>query len=259
MFKVTPIPAFTDNYIWMIHSDLDARSVAVVDPGDAQAVIAILGEHDYQLSAILITHHHDDHTGGVDELVAKYSVPVYGPLNCKYSGISHSLKDATEFTLFEKQIKVKAVPGHTLDHISYLYQNAQFDQLFCGDTLFLAGCGRVFEGTMQQMLTAMNYFKQLTGKTLVYPTHEYSLANLAFASAVEKNNPDITKITSHCTALREQHKPTLPTSIKTELLINPFMRCDQPDVQESAKKFAKKPLNTQLEVFSAIRSWKNNF
>ncbi|MEM5528571.1 hydroxyacylglutathione hydrolase [Gammaproteobacteria bacterium AS21] len=262
MFKVTAIPAFNDNYIWVLESPVDTSQVAVVDPGDAQAVITALKMHNKTLQAILVTHHHDDHTGGVNELREKYDIRVYGPKNCNFSGITHPLEDLATLSLFEKELQIKAVPGHTLDHISYFLaakEQTQRPQVFCGDTLFLAGCGRVFEGSMQQMLTAMHYFKELPFNTEVYCTHEYSLSNLAFAAAVEPANDDIQQHIKSCTALRNNNQITLPTTIGAELLINPFLRCDQQNVRESAANFAKRTLPSELDVFSCIRQWKNNF
>ncbi len=257
MFNVTPISAFEDNYIWLLQGAAD--DVAVVDPGDAQVVIAALEKSAKKLTAILITHHHSDHTGGVDELVDKYSVPVYGPKNCKFPGISQPLVDGDLITLFGKTLTVKAVPGHTLDHISYLHSDRQSSQVFCGDTLFLAGCGRVFEGSMQQMLAAMDYFKKLPAATRVYCTHEYSLSNLAFAQSVEPKNQHIADKLVACRGLRAANKSTLPSDIATELLINPFLRCDQLAVKERVSNYSGRSINGELEVFSLLRNWKNVF
>jgi len=261
MFKVTAIPAFNDNYIWMLESPINTNLVAVVDPGDAQAVIDTLEKSDKTLQAILVTHHHNDHTGGVNELHEKYNIPVYGPENCNFNGITHPLKDLATLNLFNEELQIKAVPGHTLDHISYfLAGNEQTSpQVFCGDTLFLAGCGRVFEGSMQQMLTAMHYFKTLPSSTQIYCTHEYSLSNLAFAAAIEPTNIDIQQQINKCKTLRNNQQITLPTTIDIELRTNPFLRCDQQNVIDSATKFAKKQISSELDVFSCIRKWKNNF
>ncbi|EPJ44359.1 MAG: metallo-beta-lactamase superfamily protein [Osedax symbiont Rs1] len=257
MFNVKPISAFEDNYIWLIQGA--GSEVAVVDPGDAQVVIRELEKNAKKLTAILITHHHSDHTAGVDELVDRYSVPVYGPKNCKFSAISQPLAEGDQVTLFGKTLIVKAVPGHTLDHISYLYSDRQSSQVFCGDTLFLAGCGRVFEGSMQQMLAAMDYFKKLPPATRVYCTHEYSLSNLAFAQTVEPENQHIAEKLIECRALRAADKPTLPSVIATELLINPFLRCDQLQVIKQVASYADCAVNSELEVFSMLRNWKNVF
>ncbi|OUS39441.1 hydroxyacylglutathione hydrolase ['Osedax' symbiont bacterium Rs2_46_30_T18] len=257
MFQVSAISAFSDNYIWMIHGS--DNQVAVVDPGAAQPVIEALQECGKTLAAILITHHHNDHTGGVNELLERHQVPVYGPENCKYSGITRPLKDADNIELFNRSLSIKTVPGHTLDHICYLNETAGGAQIFCGDTLFLAGCGRVFEGSMGQMLKAMHYFKQLREDTKIYCTHEYSLSNLAFAQSVEPDNLYIQQQIEHCSNLRVEGKPTLPTDIASELLINPFLRCDNPDIQHTAALYSKKTVNSELDTFTVLRNWKNIF
>ena len=257
MFNVFPIPAFSDNYIWAISIDGE-DNVAVVDPGDAAAVENYLTENNLILSAILITHHHNDHTGGVAELTAHRDIPVYGPVQSPFKGITNPLSDTDELHLMEHTLTIREIPGHTLDHISYFAKSEQ-PQLFCGDTLFLAGCGRLFEGTAKQMLEAMQYFAELPDITQVYCTHEYSLANLKFAAAIEPNNSDIQQTIERCNTLRAQDKPTLPTSIHEEKKINPFMRTLQESVIKAASTFSAKSLNSEVEVFAAIREWKNQF
>jgi hydroxyacylglutathione hydrolase len=257
MLTVTPIPSFTDNYIWMLRNE--KNQAVVVDPGDAQVIINALDQHQLNLAAILITHHHYDHTDGVKELREKYSIPVYGPTDSKFNGISEELNDGDSVEVLGHSFKIKSIPGHTLDHISYLYDDPSSPQIFCGDTLFLAGCGRVFEGTMEQMLSAMQYIKTLDKKTKVYCTHEYSLSNLAFAQTVEPDNIDIKDKIVQCQKLREQNLPTLPNTIENELLINPFLRCDVLSVKQQASVYATLPLDSELEVFSTIRQWKNVF
>lgn len=254
MFQIIPLPAFNDNYIWVI-SAADHSGIAVVDPGDADVVKAYLKENDLTLTAILITHHHNDHTGGVAELASSVNVPVYGPANSPFTGITHPLSDNGTITLFGQQLQIKAIPGHTLDHISY-YANKQ---LLCGDTLFLAGCGRLFEGTPAQMQDAMNYFKTLPDDTEVYCTHEYSLANLVFAAAVEPDNEAIKAVVKHCENLRSKDKPTLPTSIAQEKQINPFMRTSEASVCKAGELFSGQTLTSEVEVLTAIREWKNQF
>ncbi|MDF2180844.1 hydroxyacylglutathione hydrolase [Neptuniibacter sp. CAU 1671] len=257
MFQVSPIPAFQDNYIWLIKSP-ESQQVVVVDPGDAAPVEAYLKAHDLTLAAILITHHHPDHTGGVADLTAERTIPVYGPANSPFKGISRALRDGETINLFGHTLEIKATPGHTLDHICYFKPGTQ-PQLFCGDTLFLAGCGRLFEGTAEQMLDAMNYFQSLPEQTEVYCTHEYSLANLKFAAAVEPNNQAISTITAQCQALRSENQPTLPSHLITEQQINPFMRTAQDDVIAAAETFSGKTGLSQIEVLAAIREWKNQF
>jgi len=257
MFAVTPIPAFNDNYIWLL-SLPDSKHVAAVDPGDAQPVIEYLKNNGLTLDAILITHHHNDHTGGASELAKLCNAPVYGPANSPFKGITVALNDGDTLDLWGQPLQIKAIPGHTLDHISYFSDQAQ-PQLFCGDTLFLAGCGRLFEGNASQMLSAMQHFSTLPDHTQVFCTHEYSLANLAFAKAVEPNNPAIAQAINWCESQRQQNLPTLPSSIEQEKQINPFMRFDQASVIAAANEFSNQALNDQVEVFAAIREWKNQF
>lgn len=256
MLSITPIPAFDDNYIWMLQAQ---NQVVIVDPGAAAPVQQILDDQKLELAAILITHHHHDHTGGVQALCAERDIPVYGPNNCKFSGISRPLADGDNFQLLGLSFDVKAVPGHTLDHICYFFEQEQQPAIFCGDSLFLAGCGRVFEGSMSQMLAAMNYFKGLPATTKIYCTHEYSMSNLAFASSVEPNNLEIQKHTQKCRALRDNSQPTLPSVIATELLINPFLRFDQSSVKAGITNYNNAAPVTDLETFTELRAWKDNF
>lgn len=256
MFQVTPIPAFNDNYIWALQLP-GSSAIAVVDPGDAAPVETYLQKNNLQLTAILVTHHHADHTGGVAQLAKQHQVPVYGSHQSRYNGITHPLQRGDTVALENYVLTVEEVPGHTLDHISYYLAEGE-GQLFCGDTLFLAGCGRLFEGSAEQMLAAMHYFRSLPTSTQVYCTHEYSLANLAFAAAVEPDNQAIRQAIQHCKQLRSNNKPTLPSTIATELEINPFMRSDQPAVIEAAANFNGSQGNEAI-VFAAIREWKNQF
>ncbi len=257
MFSVSPIPAFHDNYIWLLRQENSADAV-VVDPGDATPVLEALDNQQLRLTAILITHHHADHTGGVEQLLRRFDVPVYGPAGSPFSGISHPLKDSDQFRVLGQELSVREVPGHTLDHISYCLYGEQ-PQLFCGDTLFLAGCGRLFEGTAEQMLKAMKFFAALPDHTEIYCTHEYSLANLAFAATVEPDNQAITATIGRCEELRRNAQPTLPSTIATEKQINPFLRTACDSVQRAASQHSGTALHSEQAVFSAIRDWKNNF
>ncbi len=258
MFTVTPIPAFNDNYIWALTHNAASGKAVVVDPGDAAPVIEWLNANQLQLDAILITHHHADHTGGVGQLKSKYDVPVYGPENSPFPGITHPLSQGDQIRVLGLDLDIQEVPAHTLDHISY-FQPESTPQLFCGDTLFLAGCGRLFEGTAKQMLNAMHYFAALPDNTEVYCTHEYSLANLNFAATVEPGNSDIVRTREHCHQLREEGRPTLPSSIAQEKAINPFMRTSAAEVRESAEHFGGTALHTEVEILAALREWKNQF
>ncbi len=258
MFTVTPIPAFNDNYIWALTRDTASGKAVVVDPGDAVPVIQWLNANKLDLDAILITHHHADHTGGVAQLKQQYDVKVYGPADSPFPGITHPLRQNDQIQILGQTLSIQEVPAHTRDHISY-YQPDGTPQLFCGDTLFLAGCGRLFEGTAKQMLNAMHYFATLPDTTEVYCTHEYSLANLNFAATVEPGNTDITHTRERCYQLREAGKPTLPSFIGQEKAINPFMRTTEAEVKASAEHFGGTALHSEVEVLAALREWKNQF
>lgn len=254
-YSTTPINAFDDNYIWCLAKQQQA---IVVDPGDAEPVLAHLQANNLNLVAILITHHHHDHTGGIEALQQSYpDVIIAGPSDSPYAGITQPLNNNEKLTVMGIAFEVMAIPGHTLDHVAYY--DATDGNLFCGDTLFLAGCGRVFEGTMEQMHSALQRLMALPTETTAYPTHEYSLANLAFAAAVEPDNQDIKIAIEQCQQQRAKEQPTLPTNLATEARINPFVRCHQPSVIIAANQRAETQLTSQTEVFSTIRQWKNNF
>lgn len=257
MLHAHPIPAFDDNYIWALHGQV-ASDIAVVDPGDAEPVLRHLREHKLNLKAILVTHHHWDHTGGIAKLVERFDVPVYGPANTPFTGVTEPLVDGGEIKLFDNRLQIKAVPGHTLDHIAY-FQPDQRPQIFCGDTLFFAGCGRLFEGTPKQMLAAMDYFESLPDETEVYCTHEYSIANLKFARAAEPSNKAVIDALEFCIDKRQQNQPTLPSSIQVEREVNPYMRTRTAEIKASAEHFAGRTLINEVEVLAAIREWKNSF
>ena len=255
--KITPLHAFDDNYIWCIETQ-ESDHFVVVDPGDASVVKSYALKIQKKLSAILVTHHHGDHTGGVAELTAHYSdIPVYGPENSPYQGITHTLKEDSNVNILGVNFNVMEIPGHTLDHIAYF--NRQQEILFCGDTLFLAGCGRVFEGTPKQMHHSLSKIMELPPTTRAYPTHEYSLANLEFAMAVDENNAALKLVQKKCKDKRSASQVTLPTTLAQEAAINPFLRVDDKAVIASAKKYRANELHHPSEVFAALRQWKNDF
>lgn len=235
---ITPIPAFDDNYIWAIQPTSNAAAV-VVDPGDEKPVLDWLKQQGVSLASILITHHHWDHTDGLLPLVEHYQVPVYGPNNPKIKGISHPVGDGDTFTPagLETSFRVIATPGHTLDHISFYAPG----MLFCGDTLFSAGCGRMFEGTAPQFYASLRKLAELPAATSVYCTHEYTQANLRFAQAAEPQNGAVAEALKRVAELRAQQKPTLPSTLAQEQAINPFLRA------ADAAEFAR------------LRQWKDNF
>ena len=264
LLQVWPIPAFDDNYIWCIH---DGHSALAVDPGDASPVADYLLQNQLTLTGILITHHHADHTGGILELLDRFgaTIPVYGPVGDNIPGrtVVAMQDDKIEIAVPRISLKVLEVPGHTLSHIAYfanMQANVVEPMLFCGDTLFASGCGRLFEGTPTQMTQSLAKFAVLPKNTLVFCTHEYTLSNIRFALAVEPNNPNLLAWAEEAKALRAQNLPTLPTTIGQELQVNPFMRCDQADVIAMAKEVSgEADLPAPAHVLAVIRAWKDRF
>ncbi|MEZ9596289.1 hydroxyacylglutathione hydrolase [Shewanella sp. 10N.261.52.F9] len=258
MLHITPLPAFTDNYIWAFQTE-QSSGVYVVDPGDAQVVINYLTEQQLPLLGILITHHHEDHTGGIKQLINRYGdkINVYGPQAENISGVNHPISTNAEIELqgITLKAKVTQVPGHTLGHITYLIE----DVLFCGDTLFSGGCGRLFEGTAEQMFHSLTELSQLPDNTRVCCAHEYTLANLKFAKAVEPNNAALIQYSNNAAAIREQNKPTLPSSIGLEKAINPFLRSDSTEIQQILAVQFQQPIENTLQSFALLRQWKDNF
>ncbi|WP_199608632.1 hydroxyacylglutathione hydrolase [Flocculibacter collagenilyticus] len=255
MYQVIPIAAFSDNYIWCL---INNNNAVVVDPGDAKPVLQFLQEEQLTLTAILVTHHHWDHTDGIEALLTAYpGITVYGPYNPSIDGLTHRLKehDEIEIKSIEASFKILEVPGHTLDHIAY------FDStnLFCGDTLFSGGCGRLFEGTPEQMHHSLTKLTQLPDSTKVYCTHEYTKANLMFALAVEPNNAALSDYRDQVVELRNKEVPTLPSNIKLEKEINPFLRSAISSIKEHCEQHTGHELNSEIAVFAATRKWKDNF
>lgn len=249
---IIPLPAFRDNYIWAL---VDGASAVVVDPGDAAPVEAFLDARGLRLAAILVTHHHLDHVGGIDALLARARVPVYGPANEAIPHMSHPLGEGDTVPLPELGLvlTVMEIPGHTLGHIAYHAPGL----VLCGDTLFSAGCGRLFEGSAAQLQQSLETLAALPPETKVYCTHEYTLANLAFACQVESRNPARDDHLRACQALRAQGEPTLPSTIGLERAINPFLRVDQAQVMESVGRWLGHVPADRAECFAALRAWKN--
>ncbi|BDT67457.1 hydroxyacylglutathione hydrolase [Comamonadaceae bacterium OS-1] len=250
------LPAFADNYIWMVH---DGQRALVVDPGDAQPVFHALQQHGLRLEAILVTHHHDDHVGGVDALRDATGATVYGPARERIPAPLHKLNQGDRITALGIAFDVIDVPGHTAGHIAYFapdWDGAPL--LFCGDTLFSGGCGRLFEGTPAQMLASLSTLAALPGNTRVCCTHEYTLGNLKFARVVEPDNAALAQYQAECVAKRAAHVPTLPSSMALELAINPFLRTRCATVQQAAQAFDASTLD-EASVLGALRTWKNQF
>jgi len=250
------LTAFDDNYIWMLH---DGRKALVVDPGDAAPVHQALDAHGLALAAILVTHHHNDHVGGLAGLRARLQGPVFGPAREAIPGPYVAVSGGDTVEALGTSFDVIDVPGHTAGHIAYAQRPSHAEPLlFCGDTLFSGGCGRLFEGTPAQMHGSLARLAELPADTRVCCAHEYTLSNLKFARAVEPDNTDLLAYTSRCEDLRSRGLPTLPSSIGQERLVNPFLRCDQPAVVEAAHRQGAASRNG-VDVLAALRQWKNVF
>ena len=260
MVSIIPLAAFSDNYVWAIRA---GDSVVVVDPGDDEPVAGYLARERATLAAILVTHHHPDHTGGIADLLRERSVPVIGPGRESIPGRTLAVGggDRVDVPGIGFPLEVLDVPGHTSGHIAFVGRDAGWGSpvLFCGDTLFAAGCGRLFEGTADQMWASLSALAALPAETRVFCAHEYTLANLRFASAVEPANPAIAERVARERAKRERGQPTLPSTIAEERRTNPFLRVADPQVRAIAEAQAGRKLAGDAEVFRALRDWKNAF
>ena len=252
--QVVPVPAFADNYIWVIR---DRQHAAVVDPGDAEPVLDYLARESLTPVAILATHHHGDHVGGVGALRRRFPVPVYGPRAERIAEVTAPLAegDRVELPALGLAFDVLEVPGHTAGHIAYVGHG----WLFCGDTLFACGCGRLFEGTAAQMHRSLAKLARLPGDTGVYCAHEYTLSNIRFARAADADNAALAERERREAERRAAGRPTLPSTIGLELATNPFLRCEDPGVQRAASERAGRALSDPVEVFATLRDWKNRF
>lgn len=259
MIQITALPAFSDNYIWLLQ-DATHRRCAVVDPGDSAPVLAWLAAHpDWQLTDILVTHHHNDHTGGVLALKAHSGARVLGPALEAIAGRDVALEDGQRVRILDLDWQVLHVPGHTAGHVALFAADGEQPLLFCGDTLFSAGCGRLFEGTAAQLHASLQRLASLPAATRVYCTHEYTQSNLRFALAVEPDNPALQRRAVEVAALRERQLPTLPSTLALELATNPFLRVTEPTVRAKSDAHAQRHLASPSEVFAVLRDWKDNF
>ncbi|EDP99050.1 hydroxyacylglutathione hydrolase [Shewanella benthica] len=260
--KITLLAAFNDNYIWIIAQNGN-QSVYVVDPGDAQVVIDYLDTEQLQLAGILITHHHHDHTGGIAKLLAYagQQIEVYGPDSENIANLNNPISTNSQIQThiklkqFKLRVDIIPLPGHTLGHIGYLMAG----ELFCGDTLFSGGCGRLFEGTPMQMHDSLMTLSRLPAETRVYCAHEYTLANLDFALSVEPTNPELIQYHELCLHKRNKQVATIPTSIATERNINPFLRCNADTIKASVNQHFMKNASDPVDTFALLRQWKDNF
>lgn len=254
MTNATPVPVLSDNYVWVL-ADGDSGSAVVVDPGEHQPVLTFLDQSGLECSAIFLTHHHGDHVGGMGRIRETSGCPVYGPISESIPGVTNPVDEGDTVTAAGLDFEVLAVPGHTRGHVAYFGHG----QVFCGDTLFAGGCGRIFEGTAFEMFTSVSRLGFLEPSTRVCCAHEYTVANLRFALDVEPNNQRLADRFAWAQRARAENRPTLPSRIEDELATNPFLRCDQPEVVDSASGRAGRPLEPGHEVFAEIRSWKDNF
>jgi len=254
MMQVIGLPAFSDNYIWMIQ-DADNPRVVLVDPGEAEPALEALARHRLELAAILVTHHHGDHIGGIAELRTHYEVPVYGPRRESISQVTQTVAEADEIEIEGTPMRfhVMDVPGHTRGHVAYLGHGC----LFCGDTLFTAGCGRLFEGSPEQMHQSLEKIRALDPGTRIYCAHEYTQDNLRFAQVVEPHNIPLRERVLSTRQYRDRDEPTVPSLLSLELATNPFLRCQEATVVAAAEAFSGRTLKSGAEVFAVIRHWKD--
>jgi hydroxyacylglutathione hydrolase len=254
MLAIHGVPAFKDNYIWMLE---DGREAVAVDPGDDAPVEAFLAARKLRLAAVLATHHHADHVGGLPALAQRWKCPTFGPAREVTAHLDRRLAEGDRFEVPGLGIELETldIPGHTAGHIALFGAGL----LFCGDTLFACGCGRLFEGTPAQMVDSLAKLARLPAPTRVYCGHEYTVANIAFAQAVEPGNPELAARALREAAKRSRGEPTLPSTVGEELATNPFLRCGEPEVAAAAERRAGRSLSGPVEVFAQIREWKNAF
>ena len=253
MLIVEPIKAYTDNYIWLVSTN---EGSIVVDPGESEEILNLIDSNKIDLKGVLITHHHYDHTNGLLDLTNKMNLEVYGPK--KIEGINNIVKESDKFSLIGINFEVIEIPGHTLDHLAFYSFNNKDPILFCGDTLFAGGCGRVFEGTFEQMFKSLKKISNYPKETKIFCGHEYTLSNLKFALEVDEDNKLLADEYINVKNLISSDIPSLPTSLNKELKMNPFLRCNEINIKNKVTdKFDI--IDDELEIFTALRKWKDNF
>ena len=252
MPNIDAVSAFEDNYIWMLRG---ARHAVAVDPGDAGPVLDYLERHGLELAAILVTHHHADHTGGIAALLAAHPVPVYGPWRDAPTGACRAVREGDTFELAEigARFSVFDLPGHTRDHVGYLEDGA----FFCGDTLFVCACGRLFEGTPRDALASIGKILALPPQTRLYCAHEYTLNSVRLARTLDPHNAALAALQADAEEKRAHHLPTVPSTVAQELATNPFCRLDDPAIRAAAEALAGHPPATPLDVFITLRRWRD--
>lgn len=252
--NIERIAAFSDNYFWLFHQPGSTRAY-VVDPGDAAPVEAALSAHHLTLEGILVTHHHPDHIGGIRDLQRDRQIPVYGPGSI--TEVTHPVSDHDHLIIEDTTFEVITVPGHTLDHIAFFVPDEPL--VFCGDTLFAGGCGRLFEGSPKQMWQSLKKLRELPPSTRIYCAHEYTQANLRFAQAVEPDNSALAHRAEQVEHLRRSNQATVPSTLAEEMATNPFMRPDQDTVKQAAEAREGHSISEVDEIFRVIRQWKDTF
>ena len=253
MLSVEPIKAYTDNYIWLVSTN---EGSIVVDPGESEEILNLIDSNKIDLKGVLITHHHYDHTNGLLDLTNKINLEVYGPK--KIEGINNIVKESDKFSLIGIDFEVIEIPGHTLDHLAFYSSNNKNPILFCGDSLFAGGCGRVFEGTFEQMFKSLKKISNYPKETKIFCGHEYTLSNLKFALEVDEDNKQLANEYINVKKLISSDIPSLPTNLNKELKLNPFLRCNEINIKNKViDKFDI--IDDELEIFTALRKWKDNF
>ena len=253
MLSVEPIKAYTDNYIWLVSTN---EGSIVVDPGESKEILNLIDTNKIDLKGVLITHHHYDHTNGLLDLANKMNLEVYGPKSIE--GINNIVKESDKFSLIGIDFEVIEIPGHTLDHLAFYSSSNKEPILFCGDTLFAGGCGRVFEGTFEQMFKSLKKISNYPKETKIFCGHEYTLSNLKFALEVDEDNKELADEYINVKKLISSDIPSLPTNLNKELKVNPFLRCNEINIKNKViDKFDI--IDDELEIFTALRKWKDNF